>query len=1021
MKTGRFWFVLVAGMVVGAAASVALAKSEGRWDHRGRLDAFNPQGKTLGECPLRHTDVTVDIAGFVARVTLRQQFDNPYAEKIEAVYTFPLSQDAAVDRMTMTIGDRVIQGEIKPREEAQKIYAQAKKAGKVASLLDQERPNIFTQAVANIEPGKKVDITISYTETLRWQDGSYQFQFPTVVGPRYIPGQATSDRGLGFANPTDQVPDADRVTPQVTPPKTRAGHDLSITVNVNAGLPIHELRSLQHDVAIEYPAADKSRAVVKLKNQATIPNKDFVLEYRTAGETIEDALLTHTDSRGKFFTLVLRPPKRVRSEQIVPREIMFVIDSSGSMNGFPIEMAKEAMRLCIEKLHANDTLNLMSYHVNVATCFDKPVLATPENRNKALQFLADLQGFGGTEMKPAIEAALAGQDDPQRLRIVCFMSDGYVGNDMEILDAIRRQVGSARMFAFGIGTSVNRFLLDGMARLGRGEVEYVLSEEQATGAAQRFHDRLASPLLTNIKLDFGNLPIEELYPQRVPDLFSTKPVVIKGRYKQGAAGTITLQGRAGQQPFQREIPVRLPDSQPQDEALAPLWARAKVEHLMDQDLAGVQLGQPKPAVKEEIVGLGMRYQLLTQFTSFVAVEHKRITEGGQPRTIAVPVEMPEGVSYEGVFGRTMDAARFIGGNLGGFSLKAHGGFVAPGSRRAMVGGFGGTKQSERTVATALYWLARRQNPDGSWSFDGLDGSGKPSFADPGNCRSRCGATALTLLCFAGAGQTHRSNGAYQKNVYTGVYYLLVQTAKAPGKGDLRGEGGDMRWHAAATLALSELYAMTNDKTLGPPTQKAVDFIVANQDQKTGGWALEPGQTPTTSATAWQLLALYSAQQAKLRVDPAVLQRAAAFLDRTQSDGGAFYGETGPGKEPAATAMALLCRLHLGWKLDNPALTRGIDYLAKLGPSQTDMVCNWGTTTLMCYVSGPTWDTWNRGLRKQLVNLQTKDAAEAGSWWTPGAIHAKEGGRLLQTAFSASCLEVYYRYLSLYKWQPAAPK
>lgn len=1022
MKTGRFWFVLVAGLVVGVAASVALAKSEGRWDHRGRLDAFNPLGKSLGECPLRHTDVTVDIAGFVARVTVRQQFDNPYAEKIEAVYTFPLSQDAAVDRMTMTIGDRVIQGEIKPREEAQKIYTEAKKAGKVASLLDQERPNTFTQAVANIEPGKKVDITISYTETLRWQDGSYQFQFPTVVGPRYIPGQATSDRGLGFANPTDQVPDADRVTPEVTPPKTRAGHDLSITVNVNAGLPIQEVRSLQHDVTIQYPGADKSRAVVRLKNQATIPNKDFVLEYRTAGETIEDALLTHTDARGKFFTLVLRPPKRVRSEQIVPREIMFVIDSSGSMREFPIETAKEAMRLCIEKLNANDTLNLMSFHVTVETCFDKPVLATPENRKKALQFLADLRGSGGTEMKPAIEAALARQDDPKRLRIVCFMSDGYVGNDMEILDAISRQAGAARVFAFGIGTAVNRFLLGGMARLGRGEVEYVLSEEQTTGAAQRFHDRLASPLLTDIQLDFGNLPIVELYPERVPDLFSTKPVVIKGRYKQGATGTITLRGKSGQQSFERKIQVRLPDSQPQDEPLAPLWGRAKIEHLMDKDLANIQRGQPNPAIKEEIVGLGLRYQLLTQFTSFVAVEHKRITEGGQPRTIAVPVEMPEGVSYQGVFGiEKFEVGRANGAPMFMNLMGAGQGFGGNGmgSRKAMVGSYGGTRQDERAIAAALYWLSRHQNADGSWSFDGLGSSDKPSYADPGKCRSKCGATALALLSFAGAGQTHQSSGLYRKNIQAGVKYLLDQVAKGPGKADLRGEGGDMRWHAAATLALSELYAMTNDKTLESPVQKALDFIVVNQDQKTGGWALRPGQNPTTSATAWQLLAIHSALEAKLRVDPAVLQRAAAFLDRMQSDGGAFYGETGPGKDPAATAMALFSRLSLGWKADHPAVKRGFDYLAQLGPSKTDVVFNWSTALLLHSISGPLWDAWNRQLRRQLVRSQVKVAPELGSWWMPSEVYATEGGRLLQTALSAASMEIYYRYLPLYKWQPAA--
>ena len=685
MRSLSLFCGVLLGTAIWMSPSQSLAKDEGLITE-GRLDAFGPGGKALGPCPLEQTDVSVDIAGFIARVTVRQQFGNPFADKIEAVYVFPLSQDAAVDRMTMTVGDRVIEGEIKERGEARRIYEQAKSEGKVASLLDQERPNIFTQSVANIEPGERVEITISYSETLDWEAGMYQFDFPMVVGPRYIPGGGSAPAPMTSGRPTRQVPDGDRITPPVAPEGTRAGHDISVAVNLDAGLPIRHVESKQHQVTIDYKGRDKHRAVVKLKQSDTIPNKDFVLQYQTASEEIEDALLAHTDDRGKFFTLVLQPPERVRREQVVPKELVFVIDKSGSMNGFPIETAKEAMRLSIEGLHPNDTFNLLTFAGGVGFCFDEPVPNTLENRRKALDYLSTLQGSGGTEMMKAINACLAGQDDPERVRVVCFMTDGYVGNDMAIIDAVRQNAGTARVFSFGIGSSVNRFLLDGMARAGRGEVHYILNQEQAVGTAERFYERVRTPVLTDIELDFGRLDVEEVYPKQIPDLFSAKPVVVKGRYRRGGSSTITLSGNSGTGSFKRRIKVTLPDEEPKDDVLASIWARAKIESLMDQDLTGIQQGNPDPAVKEEILGLGLRYQLLTQFTSFVAVEHLRITTGGEPRTVAVPVEMPQGVSHEGVFGPKGQALMYggIGGGMGG-GMGGFGGGYAPVQRKLSAG------------------------------------------------------------------------------------------------------------------------------------------------------------------------------------------------------------------------------------------------------------------------------------------------------------------------------------------------
>lgn len=621
----------------------------------GRLLATAPDGQALGPCPLEHTAVLAEISGFVARVNVTQTFNNPHAFRIEAVYAFPLSPEAAVDDMTMTIGDRVIRGVIKPSDEARKIYEAAKAAGHVAGLLDQERPNIFTQSLANIEPGAKIEIRISYVETLDWEEGVHRFDFPMVVGPRYIPGGGSAPAPMTTGQPTPQVPDAEKITPPVVPPGLRAGHDISLEVRLNAGLPIRTMKSELHEIEVGYEDSARSIAVVKLKNEKTIPNKDFVLSFQTAADDIADAVLTHHDERGGFFTLVLQPPQRIPPEWIVPKEMIFVIDKSGSMSGFPIETAKKVMRQCIEHLNPGDTFNLMTFEGGVGFCFEKPVANTPENKAKAQQYLAALQGSGGTEMMKAIDACLGGQRDPDRVRVVCFMTDGYVGNDLAILDAVRKNAGVARVFSFGIGTSVNRYLLDGMARAGRGEVEYVLSEAQCEAAAQRFYERVSTPVLTDLAIDWNGLEVSEVYPALLPDLFSAKPVVIKGRYVKPGAGEVTLRGQRGREKYERKIAVNLPAEQPENESLASLWARATVEDLMNRNLAGIQSGTPQAEIKDEIVKLGLAYRLLTQFTSFVAVEEATVTEGGQAVKVLVPVEMPEGVSYEGVFGVPVDA------------------------------------------------------------------------------------------------------------------------------------------------------------------------------------------------------------------------------------------------------------------------------------------------------------------------------------------------------------------------------
>ena len=607
-----------------------------------------------GICPLKHTEVKAKISGPLARVTVTQEFENPFREKIEAVYTFPLPADSAVDDMTMLVGGRTIRGLIKPRDEARRIYEEARRTGRIAGMLDQERPNIFTQAVANILPGAQVKIEISYVETVPYDGGSYVFNFPMVVAPRYMPAR---------------VPDASRISPPVTPEGTRAGHDISVEVSVEAGVPIESLASKTHDVAVERPSQE--RAVVHLRDKAVIPNKDFILRYEVAGRQVEDAVLTHRAGQGGFFTLLLQPPDRVAPAEATPKELVFVLDTSGSMSGFPIEKAKETMQLALDGLNPRDTFNLITFAGDTRILFPKPVPATPGNLRSAREFLQSRYGGGGTEMMKAIRAALEPSGDPGHVRVVCFMTDGEVGNDFEILAEVQRHP-EARVFAFGIGSSVNHFLLDGMARYGRGEVEYVGLKDDGSAAARRFHERVRSPLLTDISIDWGGLPVTDVYPTRIPDLFAAGPVVISGRYSAAASGVIRLRGRMAGRDFTREIRVVLPASQPENAVLATLWARRKVGDLMSQDFRGLESGSMRGDLKEQITKLGLEFRLVTQFTSFVAVEEKAVTEGGEPRRVEVPVEMPEGMSYEGVFGSDSSSMKLMAAPMAFHNMAAVG-------------------------------------------------------------------------------------------------------------------------------------------------------------------------------------------------------------------------------------------------------------------------------------------------------------------------------------------------------------
>jgi Ca-activated chloride channel homolog len=616
-----------------------------RDDRESGLTARLPGEERDVAVPLEHTDVHARISAFVSSVSVTQRYRNPFDQKIEAVYVFPLPQDAAVTDFLMVIGDRKIRGMIREREEARRIYEAAKRQGKVASLLTQERPNIFTQSVANIEPGKRIDISITYFHTLPYRDGAYTFVFPMVVGPRFIPGASPAgDSSLGRNAPTAQVPDADRITPPALKPGERSGHDISVSVDIDAGVPLGEITCRSHDVDVD--RTGNSTARVTLSPQDAIPDRDLVLRYRVAGEDARAAVLTNPDGDGGTFALVLHPPTDLDRLPRMPREMIFVLDCSGSMRGKPLDIAKQAIERCLERLGSEDTFQIIRFSEDASSLGSSPIAATRNNIHRGRRFLRDLEGTGGTMMIEGIKAALDFEHDERRMRIVSFWTDGFIGNEAQILAAIEKRVGSARLFSFGIGSSVNRYLLEGMARMGRGAVTFVGLNDRAVDAVDAFYRRACRPALADVRIDWGTLTDVDTYPRHIPDLLVGRPLLITGRYKGTAPTTIVVNGRVGSRGRALRIAVDPCEEANRHPALPKVWARRKIGHLSDLEIL-----QPSEELRKEITAVSIRHGVQCRYTAFLAVDSLSETAGDHGVTVPVPVPVPDGVKYETTIGK----------------------------------------------------------------------------------------------------------------------------------------------------------------------------------------------------------------------------------------------------------------------------------------------------------------------------------------------------------------------------------
>jgi Ca-activated chloride channel family protein len=560
------------------------------------------------QLPLLKTEAEVRISGFVAEVTLRQEFFNPNHDPVEGVYLFPLPDDAAVDEMEMHIGDRVVRAVIKKKEEAAATYAEAKGEGKRAALLEQQRNDLFVQKVANIPGNEKIDVVIRYVHWLPFADGQYEYRLPMVAPPAFDPKDLTAVLGK--------------------PGELRAANEVALTVTLNAGgLPVENLHSPSHDVGIQ---RKDGNVVVRLADSERIPNRDFVLRYGLAGETPRATVL----SANGYFSLVVQPPAAPAEAQIGARELTFVVDTSSSMRGRPLEQAREIIAKTLDGARPDDTFDVYHFSDKAASFGRTPVSAASVAAAK--KALSNLRATGGTDMVPAIEAALGEPADPGRTRIVVLVTDGYIANEADVLRSIAGRLGGARIYTVGVGASVNRFLLERASEIGRGRsLQVVLSEppEQAAARLGRLIDR---PVFTDLRIDWGGLEVSELYPRRLPDLFASSPLVVRGRWRKPGKATVRVSGNIGAQRYERAIAVELKDDG--HSAQRVLWARAAVHDRMNR----LTLKDDDELIAE-VTELGLDHHLVTPWTSLVAVDDtpKTVTAQNQKIEAIAPEEGPE--------------------------------------------------------------------------------------------------------------------------------------------------------------------------------------------------------------------------------------------------------------------------------------------------------------------------------------------------------------------------------------------
>ena len=580
------------------------------------------------ECfPLKSTTVEANISGVIADVKVTQEYANTGTKPINARYIFPASTRAAVHGMRMTVGEDVVEARIEERQAAKKEFNDARAAGKSASLLQQHRPNVFSMDVANIMPGDTVSIELHYSELLIPEEGKYEFVFPTVVGPRYstIPEAGAGDHQQWLENPyltSDKKPTS----------------RLVINVTLTAGMPIRDMACTTHETDVTWE--DKSRARIALgKSQTNGGNRDFILEYRLTGEHIHTGLMLYQGEKENFFTLMVQPPARVTPDSLPPREYIFVVDVSGSMHGFPLETAKSVLRQLVATLTPADTFNVILFAASAQVLAPRSLPADSAHIAAAMKLIDAQRGGGGTELSRAVRKALALPRTEGCARSMVIITDGFIAAEKEVFELIAGNLNHSNVFAFGIGRSVNRYLIEGMAKAGQGEPFVVTEPAAALSAVSRFKAYVQSPVLTGIHVDFGTFDAYDVEPAVQADLFAQRPLILCGKWRGQPQGTIHIRGTAGEGPYIQSFQVAQSTPSDTHSALPYLWAGKRLSRLIDYASRSED-----EDTKQQVTELGLRYQLLTRYTSFVAVHKKVRNLTGAARDVAQPLPLPKGVS-----------------------------------------------------------------------------------------------------------------------------------------------------------------------------------------------------------------------------------------------------------------------------------------------------------------------------------------------------------------------------------------
>ena len=585
--------------------------------------------------PLKGTRVNIAVSGVIADVKVVQTYRNEGSRPINASYVFPASTRAAVYAMRMRIRDQVIVAKIKEREAAKKDFDKAKQEGKSASLLEQDRPNVFSMSLANIMPQDQVEIELNYTELLVPTDGVYEVVFPTVVGPRY-----SSQKEPG-APKEDQF-----VKNPYLPMGKNPTSTLHISARVLAGLPIQDLSCPSHKISPLWHGATMADVTLDEEN-AFQGNRDFVLQYRLAGNQIASGLLLFQGQDENFFLYMAQPPQRVATEDIPPREYIFVVDISGSMAGFPLNTSKQLLRDLIGQLRPTDTFNVVLFAGDSTTLAPKSLQANQENIASAIRLIDEQRGGGGTELLGALQQAMSIPRDASISRSVVLVTDGYVSAEEGVFDYIRKNLDQCNVFSFGIGSSVNRYLIEGVAKAGMGEPFIVTKEEEAAAIATKFREYIQTPVLTDITIRSVGFETYDVHPAHFPDLLAQRPVILFGKWRGPVTGSFELQGKTGRGDYMTRTDVAAIQPDEANRALRFLWARSRIAELSDYGASDVSDDKVK-----EITALGLKYSLLTKYTSFIAVLEEVRNPLGSAQDVKQPLPLPLGVSDLAVGGDT---------------------------------------------------------------------------------------------------------------------------------------------------------------------------------------------------------------------------------------------------------------------------------------------------------------------------------------------------------------------------------